>query len=173
MSEHKKAPIGPAETAEQWADRMASSELSHMEAVNAGLPLPVAPAGDREAVANPEKHPNNRLLFKRLVAAAGIKLGEDDIASALAKVGEMQRRLDAQPAEERAVVDRFSIRLPDGNTAEVRPNADHFGVWLTSPNHVDGGYWSAWGLLTFADAVRNIMEAVWPAAEPGVSGEQA
>ncbi|WP_343518072.1 hypothetical protein [Sphingomonas sp.] len=35
-------------------------------------------------------HPNNRLLFKRMVEKAGIALGADDIASALAKVAALK-----------------------------------------------------------------------------------
>jgi hypothetical protein len=55
------------------------------------------PAPVQEPVACEEQHPNNRLLFKRLCAAAGIELGKDNIASALDKVIAIKQAL-AQPA---------------------------------------------------------------------------
>lgn len=42
----KRAQSRPFETDEQWAERMAPSEVEHMDAINSTLPLPPAPARD-------------------------------------------------------------------------------------------------------------------------------
>jgi hypothetical protein len=55
-------------------------------------------------VACEEQHPNNRLLFKRLCAAAGIELGKDNIASALDKVNRRVEILSDALAESRREV---------------------------------------------------------------------
>lgn len=68
-------------------------------------------------------------------------------------------------ADQLAVDEYFSIRLPNGTEAthaEVRKAGDgSFAVWVIDPRHPDGEYRSAWSLPSFESAVRNIMDVIW------------
>jgi hypothetical protein len=70
---------------------------------------PAQPAPVQEPVACEEQHPNNRLLFKRLCAAAGIELGKDNIGSALDKVIAIKQ----QAAAYIAICERLERLGPD------------------------------------------------------------
>jgi hypothetical protein len=78
-------------------------------------PPAAQPAHVQEPVACEEQHPNNRLLFKRLCAAAGIELGKDNIASALDKVIAIKQAL-AQPAPVPLTDEQIESLLPDDDT---------------------------------------------------------